>query len=506
VRGWAVACVLVGLAAVERDGWASPINHAGFDYYYGDLHAHTGLSRDGYSTDTGNVCPDGYPCGPYASVIEDARETWDLDFLSLTEHGNGIHAVWHAGDWDQQVVDLLAADDPEGGFVTVPGVELWFWDGSGDIRDHRNLYFFGDEHDLQDLRLLDVVGDSGDPPFTTDDCPEIFDLLGDLEGDLGPLLLIPHHPAIRPPGAADWMCADLAYNPVVENYSEHGNSTSPSYDGYFDPVDPNAERPDSTVDRALSPDHYGLRMGIISGTDSHDTRPGSVCDIDPRFADNAVNYGGGLTVVVMPEGEPLDRTAIYEALRDRRGQATSGPRLPVDFRVTVDGVDVARFGEEIEFEAGTEVTFAIQVSAADAAHVNGADLVRPEFSRTAMEELEVGRYTLSMVLDEGDTVVAYAIVHVDGGAWWADAGVVCDDSGESDLEQVWTSPIWVDVVTGGDDDDDTNAGDDDDSGGDDDTGVVIVDDDCSCDVAEATPRGWLVVVGMGVWWVARRCR
>jgi len=62
------------------------------------------------------------------------------------------------------------------------------------------------------------------------------------------------------------------------------------------------------------------------------------------------------------------------------------------------------------------------------------------------------------------------------------------------------------VVTGGDDDDDTNAGDDDDSGGDDDTGVVIVDDDCSCDVAEATPRGWLVVVGMGVWWVARRCR
>jgi hypothetical protein len=450
---------------------ASPINHAGFDYYYGDLHAHTGLSLDGYSTDLGGGCPAGYECGPSSTVIADARETWDLDFLSLTEHGNGMHAVWDSSRWDQQRLDLLDADDPAGGFVTIPGVELWLWEADGNIRDHRNLYLFGDASDLEEFSLSDLVGDPDAPPFTTDECLAIFDLLGEFEEDLGPVMLINHHPAVRPPAAADWTCVDLAFGPVVENYSEHGNSQSPSYEGYYDPVDPDAEQPESTVDHALSPDGHGLRMGIIGGTDSHDTRPGSICDIDPRFQHNAVNYGGGLTVVVLPEGTPFDRMAIHDALAARRGQSTSGPRVPVDFRATAGGVTLAAMGEEVTAAPGTDVTFVAAVHDSDAGAVLGATLIRPEYSRTPMEELVPGSYSVTLTLDAADTVVAYVVVDVDGTAWWGDVGLECDDSGSSELEQIWSSPIWIDVDVG--DDDDTSNPDDDDSGN-------PGDDDCSC--------------------------
>ena len=447
IRSSVVALALLGAGHAASE----PINHAGHDYYFGDLHAHTGLSVDGYSDDVGAECPDDFECGAAATVLDDARDLFDLDFVALTEHGNGIHAVREIDDWDSQLLAVQQADDPGSGFVTVPGVELWLWDGSGTIRDHRNLYLFGTDDQLEGLSLEDLLGESGGPPFTTDDCPAIFEWLAELEAERGPMLLIPHHPAVQPPAATDWSCNDLRFNPAVETYSEHGNSQWPSYPGSYDPVVSTAEQPDATVDRALSPLGFDLRLGILGGTDSHDTRPGSVCDIDPRFDHNEVNYGGGLTVVVLPEGTTLDRDAILGAIRDRRTLATSGPRIPVAFEATAEGVVLAGMGEEVTIGEGSEVVFRVTVPVTDAGHVTGATLIRPDEATLPMSEAEVGTWEEPLLVDVG--AVVYAVIEIDGAAHWAAAGVTCEDGGEDDRELIWTSPIWLD--TGATDDDDS---------------------------------------------------
>ena len=466
------------LAAAPRLVAAEPLNHAGTDFYFGDLHAHTGLSLDGYSSDFGAPCPGGYECGSVATVLQDARDVRDLDFVSLTEHGNGFRSVEDPLDWEVQLENVLAADDPDGGFVTVPGVELWLWKVDGSIRDHRNLYFFGDSSDLDGLSLQELVPDESGAPYTTDACSEIFDWLGQIQQTRGTLLLIPHHPAAQPPGATDWTCVDMAFNPVVENFSEHGNSQWPSYEGSYDPIDPDAEWPGSTVDYALSPDHLGLRLGIIGGTDSHDTRPGSTCDLDPRFADHAENYGGGLMVVAIDEGERFDRAAILQAMRSRRTLSTSGPRIPVEFLATSGGITLAAMGEEVDATPAELVTFRVTVPLADAVHVTGATLIRPEHSRTPMTDVDVGHWEETLSPDE--SLVAYALVEMDGAAYWQDLGIECDDGGEDGTELIWTSPIWIDV-----------AGDDDSAG--------IDEGGCECSSGNGSVgiTGWTLLVLAG---------
>jgi hypothetical protein len=487
--------LIICLALTPPPALASPINHAGLDYYFGDLHTHTGHSMDGYSGDLYG-CPDGYDCGDVSSVLQDARDVFDLDFLAITEHGNGLHAVQAPWVWEDQLSEVQAANDPEGGFVTVPGVELWLWAGNGSIRDHRNLYLFGTDEQLDGLGLDEIRGEDDAPPFTTDDCLVVFDHLETLEQTRGDILLIPHHPAIQPPAAADWTCVDPRFNPVVENYSEHGNSQWPSYPDSFDPVDPDAEQPASTVDRALSPVGYDLRLGIVGGTDSHDTRPGSVCDLDPRFRNNAVNYGGGLSVVALPEGDLLDRSAILSAMRDRRTLATSGPRIPVHFEIRSDGTPVASMGEQFDHVTSEAIEFLVSVPTADTAYVTGVTLIQPDTAWTPIMEDEPGRYVGEV--DLGANNVVYALVEIDGEAYWGDQAVDCDDGGEDDREFIWTSPIWVDEIAGMDDDD-TSEADDDDSAGD--------DDGCECDTGGGdltTTSGVLWGLLLAALWRVRR--
>jgi len=453
----ALTALLIALVPALRPG-AEPVNLAGLDYYFGDLHAHTGLSLDGGSNDL--TCPWGDTCGDHADVLSDARAVYGLDFVSITEHGNGHHAMEDPDDWATQLADVLAADDP-GGFVTIPGVEVWLWHADGEIRDHRNLYLFGDAGDLAGLTLEELLSDPDEPPFTTDDCPSIFDWLEALEDRRGPALLIPHHPALQPPGATDWGCSDGYFNPVVENYSEHGCSQSDTSDGGFDSGE-EAEQADSLVDHALALEGYGLRLGLIGGTDSHDTRPGSVCDLDPRFATKP-NFGGGLSVVALEEGATFDRQAVLGALRSRRTLASSGPRIPVAVELRMDGQGYAGMGDDVVVPAGASLEIAVQVPLADAPYVTGVDLVRPELDEWPMVETEAGSFLESLSLSPGETAVFYARIEVDGASYWADAQVDCDDGGEGPEEYLWSSPIWVEV----------EAGDDDDSSGDD-------DDDCSC--------------------------
>ena len=51
---------------------------AGKAYYYGDPHAHTGLSHDGWSSDLGDGCPPEGECGAFADAFQIATDNgWD---------------------------------------------------------------------------------------------------------------------------------------------------------------------------------------------------------------------------------------------------------------------------------------------------------------------------------------------------------------------------------------------------------------------------------------------
>ncbi len=422
---------------------AAPREHGGALYYFGDLHVHTGLSFDGTASDVGAGC-DGNDCGAVATVVEDARTVFDLDFVSLTDHGNGWPAVVDEDAWAALQQQLLEADAAHEDFVGIIGVEVFRWKTDGTLRDHRNVYLFGDDDQLQGLSLDELAGDEG-APFVSDQCGQLWDWLDDLVSRRGDALLIPHHPAVDPPASTDWTCQDPRYNPVVENYSQHGNSQIESYDGSFD-APGSAERPGGTVERALDPAGYGIRIGIIGGTDSHDTRPGSVCDRDPKFMAHEVDYGGGLTVVILDADETFDRRAIYDALVARRTMSTSGPRIPVGFRAVVDGEVVATIGQEVEADPDRQVVIEVDVPEEDGALVEQVLLRAPVGQRFEMEREDDGVWRLPLTLPADATTVVYPEVVVDGATYWAARGVDCDDGGEDQRELLWTSPIWLDAT------------------------------------------------------------
>jgi len=56
----------------------------GHTFYFGDLHAHTGVSPDAIATEYEN-CTDDPECGSVADVFETARAN-ALDFVALTDH------------------------------------------------------------------------------------------------------------------------------------------------------------------------------------------------------------------------------------------------------------------------------------------------------------------------------------------------------------------------------------------------------------------------------------
>src|SRR5262249_30028684 len=152
----------------------------------------------------------------------------------------------------------------------------------------------------------------------------------------GPMLLLPHHPALQSPMATDWSCYDAHFSPSVEVYSEHGSSEGGG--STFDPPWSTYVQSGS-VDWALDPEGPDLELGFFGGTDSHDTKPGSVCDRD--LMQLQFPYGGGLTVAVLPDGQRFDRAAIHDALVTRHTYETSGPLMPV---VATYGSGGARLG------------------------------------------------------------------------------------------------------------------------------------------------------------------
>jgi hypothetical protein len=390
-------------------------------FYFGDMHAHSGVSPDGGSSDLGN-CADPAVCGSLAGIFDTAKAN-GLDFVAFTDHTTSS-----ATDFNDFLVALRAANDPENGFVTIPAAEEFFKISTTELLGHKNGFVFQDDDTLLDTLVLSTFKE---PPYVGS-CSDVWKQ-GDKLAAFGPALLFAHHPAVTAPMPTDWSCHDPTYQPVVEVYSEHGNSlavTNP-----YDPVNEPIEA--STIHAAL--ETYGLQVGFVGGTDNHDSRPGNVCITDTEHA--TFQYGGSLTMVRLEAGARFDRRAIYDEMVARRTLVTTGPRMPVTVEWTFENGNVAVPGEELRLREGESLELRVAVPTGWADYVLGATAV----GYTDLLELTEqggGVWTRTFGSDEIPAWL-YVEVAVDGGLYYA---TDCADGGTDDDEFVWSSPDWFTVT------------------------------------------------------------
>ncbi len=406
-------------------------------YYFGDLHAHSGYSVDGGSSDLNNC--NGSACGDVADFFGIARNEAGLDFCAISDHVNDERSM-DSSSWPLVVQLVNEANDPEGGFVSILGAELNVETSSGQRYGHRNLYFFSDEAVLNGIPFDALAG-----PGRPDDCDGMWQSLAELASDHGPLLYLPHHPIAAMPEPTDWSCQDSGFAPVVEIYSAHGNShADPSVDPY-DPVWGGSVE-GSSVSEALDLSSHGHRIGIIGGTDLHDTRPGMICHLDGHM--QYLPYGGSLTGLFLDEGVTLNRTGIYDALVRRHTYATTGPKVPTQLALLAsDGTNLAVMGDILPSIESLPVTLQLTVPESFSPHVTGVELLDGAAGSSPMAETAVGVYSLELG-EASFPWLGYAVVTVDGASYWAAQGVACTDHGpdalgQDDIEKLWTSPLWI---------------------------------------------------------------
>ena len=278
-----------------------------FRILYGDIHNHNAH---------------GYGVGSIERSLEVARS--HLDFFSFTGHSSwhdmpamegGRERHWIEGfrrlkDTWPQVQQVIAAGNRDGEFCAFLGFE-WHSSQWGDQcvvfpRDHRPIFY------------------SSEVPKLRRFCAE--------EG----ALMIPHHLAY-PKGrrGVNWDCFDESCTPVVEIYSEHGNSEDDRGPYPFFTHSMGGRETANTARAALE---AGLRFGFVGSSDDHAGFPGA--------------YGEGLMAALVTD---FTREGIFEAIRARRTYALTGDRIELEFEV-----EGAPMGASIECGAHAEVAFEVR--------------------------------------------------------------------------------------------------------------------------------------------------
>ncbi len=413
----------------------------GLCYYLGDPHAHTTVSGDAASADdspdddSAGACP---LCGTLAGVFDEARAN-GLDWVALPDHINGNKAADPA-EYDALLQRVEAANDPEGGFITVPAAEIWLTElREGGMRQigHKTMLLFGEpeQHTGLSMSALQIDGTGTDT-----DCAEIGRWAAALEAAWGPLILMPHHPALSLPMATDWGCHYDRYEPLAEVHSQHGNSLQ-RHITYDDAGRPFTES--GSVEAAIDPGRFNLRLGFAGGTDSHDTRPGSVCSTDVWTVFNGV--GGSLTVAVLPEDVPLSRQSLFDAFQRRATYATTGPLLPVrqDWLSRGQPLDgVGGVGGTLALPADAPLDMRVRLPADALPWVAEVAAVMPD-GRRLLSGDGAGSWSLSLLPGEVPAWI-YVEILLDGGSVYP-AGD-CEDGGDDDREYLWLSPTWIDRI------------------------------------------------------------
>lgn len=413
----------------------------GSQWFVGDLHAHSAYSGDAASAESGTCWGD---CGAMSDLVQTAKDN-GLDFLAVTDHTNGNMSQRlpqaDPADYEALLATMDAANDEAGGFVTIPAAEVWFQlvGGPDNALGHKSLLLFGTSDQLYGFSEADTWPGGSVNFANLTSCTQISDWMTDLTAVYGPALLIPHHPGAVIPMPTDWSCYDPTWSPAVEVYSVHGSSLGDVID--FDPQGQGSVS-EGLVSTALDPDGYGLKMGFVAGTDRHDTRPGEVCEVDQSNTHHV--YGGGLTMVALPEKESFTRGAIHDAIVAHHTLASSGPVLPVSIAWSyADGAwPLGGLGDDPTIPVGAPLTVEVSVPEADADGVMQVALAGPGGVWWELDPGQAGTWTLTL---PADLVEAYFYVDVvvDGDTWWGAAG--CDDGGDTGEEHVWSSPSWFTI-------------------------------------------------------------
>jgi len=322
----------------------------GRSIFYGDIHNHNAH---------------GYGVGSIERSVDVART--HLDFFAFTGHSSwhdmarmegGRELHWSKGfarlreTWPQ-VQDVIADANRDGAFCAFLGFE-WHSSRFGD----QCVVFPGDRRPICYADSVAALR-----RFCVEESA----------------LMIPHHLAY-PTGhrGVDWEQFDECCTPVVEVFSEHGNSEDDRGPFTFHTHSMGGRETANTVRAALA---RGLRFGFVGSSDDHAGFPGA--------------YGEGLMAALCDD---LSRERILEAIRARRVYALTGDRIEVDF--TVDG---ATMGESIE--AGDAVEVAYRVSGRDeldVVEVIQDGVVRHRsFPRTAVDPAEALAGTVQVRLEWG---------------------------------------------------------------------------------------------------------
>ncbi len=311
--------------------------------YFGDIHNHNGL---------------GYGVGSLERSLEIARG--HLDFYAFTGHSSwhdiepmegGREAHWHKGfekhnrNWGKIQEQMAQANRP-GEFVSILGFE-WHSSRYGD----HCILFPGDNKPLVAPATIEALR-----AF----CRE------------HEALMIPHHLAY-PTGrrGVNWEVFDSSCSPIVEIFSEHGNSEEDRGDYSFFNHSFGGRITENTVRYALD---RGLRFGFFASTDSHRGFPGA--------------YGEGL---MGAWADGLDRGSIFQAFRDRRTYGLTGDRIEVEFWVNEEFMGGELESPE-ELRVGYKVSGRDDLDVVDIIH-NGRvvhrDYVREDASGGETEQIRL---------------------------------------------------------------------------------------------------------------------
>ena len=332
--------------------------------YFGDIHGHSRLS-DGTGT------PEAF--------YRYARYVSGLDIAALTDHSD-FGTVPVRGDvWDRIVNAANDAYVP-GEFVTFVGFEWTNW-----TYGHRNVYYRDGRGPV--FRALDPESNTPERLWA---CLEPHEAMT-VAHHVGGGALATDWDVV--PGPLEWLVEICSVQGVSEAYG----------------VEASVDRPvkGAFVRDALA---RGYRLGFIGSGDTHDGHPG-------QKSQGALT--GGTLGVYSPS---LTREAVWEAFRQRRVYATSGPRMILNFRVADSPM-----GSAVTWPAGQGV---LQI----AVRAVGCDIV--EMVEIVRDGEVVARWT-------GNTPFM-AVYHEDPvpspGVHTYYARVT-----QRDRNRAWSSPVWVDV-------------------------------------------------------------